>query len=106
MYAIIEIGNRQYKVAKADELCIEKAAAPRTQKLSIDKVLLIVKDKNVKIGTPYVKGAKVICEIKAHLKDKKKIAFKYRKRKDSHVKKGHRQRLVLVKVKEIKESTT
>lgn len=101
MYAIVEAGNRQYKVAKDDKILIEKALTPRAHKLSLDKVLLIVKDKKVKIGNPYLKTAKVDCEIVTRLKDKKKIAFKYRRRKSSQSKKGHRQKLVLVKIKDI-----
>ena len=75
MYAIIEIGSRQYKVAEQDELLIETAVSARTHKLSFDKVLLAVKGKDAKIGNPYLKGAKVNCEVIAHLKGKKKIAF-------------------------------
>lgn len=101
MYVIVEVGNRQYKVAENDEILIEKAVSPRTHKLSLDKVLLATKDKKTKIGNPYLKNTKVNCEVVAHLKGKKKIAFKFRRRKSSQTKKGHRQRLVLVKVKEI-----
>lgn len=101
MYAIVEVGSRQYKVAKDDEILIEKAVSPRAHKLSLDKVLLIAKDKNVLFGRPYLKDAKVDCEVKARLKAEKKIAFKFRRRKSSQSKKGHRQKLVLVKVKEI-----
>ncbi len=101
MYAIVEVGNRQYKVAENDEILIEKAVSPRGHKLSLDKVLLSVKDKNVKIGNPYLKGAKVNCEIIARPRGEKKIAFKYRRRKSSQSKKGHRQQLVKVRVKEI-----
>ena len=101
MYAIVEVGNKQFKVAKDDEILIEKALSPRAQKVSLDKVLLTVKDKNVKIGNPYLKDTKVNCEVKARLKGKKKIAFKFRRRKDSQTIRGYRQQLVLVKVKEI-----
>jgi len=101
MYAIVEVGNKQYKVAKNDEILLEKAVAPRTHKLSLDKVLLTVKDKNVKLGKPYLKDTKVNCEVKAHLKGKKKLAFKFRRRKNSQSKRGSRQKLVLLKVKEI-----
>jgi len=104
MYAIVETGNKQYKVTENDEITIEKALGPQVRKLSLDKVLLVAKDKNIKIGTPYLKNAKVNCEVKAHLKGKKTIAFKYRRRKSSQSKKGHRQQLVLLKVKEIKIS--
>ncbi len=101
MYAVVEIGNRQYKVAENEELEIEKAVAPRTGKLSLDKVLLAVKDKKVSIGTPYLKSAKVNCEIKSRLKGEKRIAFKYRRRKSSQFKRGYRAKLVMLKVKEI-----
>lgn len=101
MYAIVEAGNRQYKVTKGEEILIEKALGARAHKLSLDKVLLIVKDKNISIGRPYLKGAQVNCEVQARLKGKKTIAFKYRRRKSSQSKKGQRQNLVKVKVKEI-----
>lgn len=101
MYAIVEVGNRQYKVAEGDELLVEKAISSGVHKISLDKVLLIAKDKTVKLGNPYLKEAKVDCEVKAHLKGKKKIAFKFRHRKSSQSKRGSRQKLVLVKVKEI-----
>jgi len=103
MYAIVEVGNRQYKVAKDDEILIEKAITPRTQKLSLEKVLLISKDKRVSLGNPYLKNAKVNCEVKDQVKGKKLIAFKFRRRKNSQTIRGHRQKLILVKVKEIKE---
>ena len=103
MYAIVEVGNRQYKVAENDEIVIEKALGERAHKLSLDKVLLIAEGKDIKLGKPYLKDTKVNCEVKARLKGKKTIAFKYRRRKNSQTKIGHRQKLVLVKVKEIVE---
>ncbi len=102
MYAIVEIGNRQYKVAVDEQVLIEKAVTPRAHKVSFDKVLLVVKDKTVKVGQPYLKGVKVNCDVIGRQKGKKKIAFKYRRRKGSQKKIGHRQQLILVKVKEIK----
>ena len=101
MYAIVEVGSKQFKVAKDDEILIEKAVGPRTHKLSLDKVLLIVKDNKAKIGTPYLKEAKVNCEVVNHQKGKKVISFKWRRRKDTHRKKGYRAQLVLIKVKDI-----
>lgn len=101
MYAIVEVGAKQYKVAKGDQILIEKAVTPRAHKLSLDKVLLSVEGKKVKSGNPYLKEAKVNCEIIEQCKGKKTIAFKFRRRKNSQWKKGHRQKLVLVKVKEI-----
>ena len=102
MYAIVEVGKRQFKVAENDEILLEKPLSARINKLTLDKVLLLAKDKSVKIGNPYLKDVKVNCELIAHLKGKKKIAFKFRRRKSSQSKKGNRQRLILVKVKEIR----
>ncbi|MFC1631291.1 50S ribosomal protein L21 [Candidatus Omnitrophota bacterium] len=104
MYAIVEIGGKQYKVAAGDEILVEQAVSARAQKVSLEKVLLVAKDKTVNLGTPYLKAAQVNCEIKARLKGKKKIAFKFRKRKNSQSKIGSRQQLVLLKVKEIKHA--
>lgn len=101
MYAIVEVGSRQYRVAENDELLIERTFPSRALKLSLDKVLLIVKDKTVKLGNPYLKDAKINCEVRRKLKGKKKIAFKFRRRKNSQSKRGYRQKFVLVKVKEI-----
>jgi large subunit ribosomal protein L21 len=102
MYAIVEVGSKQYKVAVDEQLLVEKALTPRAHKVSFDKVLLVVKDKTVKVGQPYLKEAKVNCDVIARQKGKKKIAFKYRRRKGSQSKIGHRQQFILVKVKEIK----
>jgi len=101
MYAVVEIGNKQYKVAKDDEILAELAVGPRAHKISLDKVLLVVKDKKPKIGNPYLKEAKVNCELIARQRGKKTIAYKWRRRKDSHCKKGYRAQLVRVKVKDI-----
>ena len=102
MYAIVEVGNRQLKVAKDDQILIERSVSARTHKLTLDKVLLIAKDKAIKLGQPYLKDSQVDCEIIGRLKGKKKIAFTYRRRKGSQRKKGQRQHLLKLKVKEIK----
>jgi large subunit ribosomal protein L21 len=100
MFAIIEVGSRQEKVKVGDILDM-----PRTSKkkeISIDKVLMTISGKDVEIGSPYIKGVKVICDIIADKKGKKKIAYKYKRRKSYHRKVGHRDLLTQVKVKEIK----
>lgn len=78
---------------------------PRTtckKELSLDKVLLAVSGKTVSIGTPYLKGSKVICDIISDIKGKKKISFKFKRKKGYRRKIGHRDLLTQVKVKEIK----
>jgi large subunit ribosomal protein L21 len=101
MYAIIEVGARQYNVKKDDCIVVEKVSAQEGKDISIDKVLLVSKDKKVEIGQPYVKGAKVSATVAKHIKGEKITSYKYRRRKSSHWEKGHRQQLTELKIKEI-----
>ncbi len=101
MYAIIEVGAKQYAVKKGDLIEVEKQSAQAGKEITLDKVLLVSKDKKVSIGQPYLKGASIKAEVLAQFKGKKLISYKYRRRKASHWKKGHRQQLTRLKIKEI-----
>ncbi len=101
MYAIIEVGAKQYTIKKGDIIEVEKQAVKEGQDITLNKVLLVSKDKKVDVGQPYVKEAKVEAEVLKHIKGEKVISFKYRRRKSSHWKKGHRQHLTRLKIKEI-----
>ncbi len=101
MYAIIEVGAKQYNVKKDDIIEVNKMVAEKGDNIVIDKVLLVCKDKKVEIGTPYVKGAKVEAVVFAQSLGEKTIAFKYRRRKSSHWTKGHRAKLTELKIKSI-----
>lgn len=103
MYAVIQTGGKQYKVTKGDTIIVERLTIPEKEKeVTIKEVLLISDGKEFKVGKPLIKDAKVVCEVIGDFKDKKVISFKYRRRKDSRWKKGHRQVLTKLKVKEIK----
>ena len=101
MYAIIEVGTKQYNVEKDDIIEVEKLPAPDGKEITIDKVLLVSKDKKTEVGQPYLKGASVKGVVLGQMKADKLISFKYRRRKSSHWKKGHRQQLTRIKIKEI-----
>ncbi|MBP7216935.1 MAG: 50S ribosomal protein L21 [Candidatus Omnitrophica bacterium] len=101
MYAVIEVGARQYLVKKDDIIDVEKQALGEKKELSISKVLLLSKDKKIDIGEPYIKGAMVKAEVVASVKGEKVISYKYRRRKSSHWKKGHRQQLTRLKIVDI-----
>jgi len=101
MYAIIEVGAKQYSVKKGDIIDVEKQAAKEGKDITLDKVLLVSKEKKVELGQPYLKEAKVEAQVLKHLKGEKVISFKYRRRKSSHWKKGHRQQLTRLKIKDI-----
>lgn len=102
MYAILEASGRQYKVEKNGELLVSRMAGKPSSVVKF-KHVLFAKEKNAyHAGTPYLKDAYVTCEILAHPRAKKVIAFKYKRRKSQKRIKGHRQDLTRLKVKEIK----
>lgn len=100
MYAIIQTGGKQYKVTEGDTIVVERLEAPKKE-VTIKDVLLISDDKEIKIGKPFVKDAKVVCEALSDFKGKKVLSFKYRRRKNSRWRRGHRQLLTRLKIKEI-----
>ncbi len=101
MYAIIEVGAKQYNVKKGDIIEVQKQEVKEDKEITLDKVLLASKDKKVEIGQPYLKGAVVKAQVLGEAKGEKLISFKYRRRKSSHWKKGHRQQLTRLKITEI-----
>lgn len=101
MYAVIEVGAKQYNVKKDDIIDVESQDAQEGKEITLDKVLLVSKEKNIQVGAPYLKEAKVQAIVLGHPKGEKLISFKYRRRKSSHWKKGHRQHLTRLKIKEI-----
>ena len=70
MYAIIEVGAKQYRVAKDDIIEVEKQTAAEGKEISLDKVLLACVNKKVEVGQPYLKGAKVKAEVLKHIRAK------------------------------------
>ncbi|MEI6862835.1 MAG: 50S ribosomal protein L21 [Candidatus Omnitrophota bacterium] len=101
MYAVIETGGKQYKVAKNEVILIDTIGAKKSGEVKISKVLLLHEGNTVHVGNPHVKGAHVVCEVLGHVRGDKSVSFVYRKRKSSKKKIGHRQELVKLKVKEI-----
>ena len=102
MYAVIEIGSKQQIVKEGDMIEVERQELEVGTKLTVSDVLLVADGDAVSIGRPFVKGASVEAEVVKHLRGEKLITFKYRRRKSSHNKKGHRQNLTLLAIKKIK----
>ncbi|MFZ9181070.1 MAG: 50S ribosomal protein L21 [Rickettsiales bacterium] len=98
MFAIVETGGKQYRVAPNDKLIVEKLNGDVGSKISLDKVLLVNKDGDVNFGAPFVSGAKVEAEILKSFKNDKVIIFKKRRRQNSRRKRGHRQQQTLLKI--------
>ena len=101
MYAVIETGSKQYKVAKDDIIYVEKLEAKEGQAIKLEKILLVKEGNSIHVGTPYLKGAHVKCDVLGIVRDDKIIAYKYKKRKSEKKKIGHRQNLLKLKVKSI-----
>lgn len=107
MYAVIEQGSKQYKVAEGDCLNIDLAdVSPEAKTIELDKVLLISDGEAVKVGSPFLKGAKVIASFKttaqeAVIKGKKLYPMHFRRRKNSKKRIGHRQKYLQVVIDKI-----
>ncbi len=101
MYAIIETGGKQYKVAEGDIITVEKLGVEAGQDFTFDKVIVLAKDGDVKVGAPYVEGAAVTASVLGDGKEKKVIVYKYKSKKGFHKKRGHRQPFTKLQIKSI-----
>ncbi len=109
MLAVIKTGGKQYlvspgqkiKIEKIDPQHFKKSAEKEKEEIIFDNVLLLEKSNKLEIGTPFIKGAKVIAKIVRQAKAKKVIIFKYRAKKRYKVKKGHRQPFTEVEILKI-----
>jgi len=102
MYAVVETGGKQYRVAAGDKIEIERLSTEAGKAVSFDRVLLVNRDGSVKVGAPTVPGATVEADVLAHKRGEKKLIFKMKRRKGYHKTQGHRQELTVVQIKEIK----
>lgn len=107
MYAVIEQGGKQYKVAEGDSLKIELTdVKPDTTSIELNKVLFVSDGKKAKIGTPYLEGAKVTASFKstakeAVVKGEKLYPTHFRRRKSSKRRIGHRQKYLQITIDKI-----
>ncbi|MGI6773296.1 MAG: 50S ribosomal protein L21 [Clostridiales bacterium] len=98
MYAVIETGGKQYKVAVNDEIFIEKLNAEAESEVVFDKVVTVVDGDNLSFGAPYVEGAEVKATVIKNGKAKKITVMTYRAKKNSKRKLGHRQPYTKVRI--------
>ncbi len=98
MYAVIETGGKQYRVAAGDKLRLEKIGAEAGEQVTFDKVILLGKDDGPVIGTPYVGGAAVTGKVIEHGKEDKILVLRYRRKKNYRKLRGHRQQYTLVEI--------
>ena len=101
MYAVIETGGKQLRVEEGQAIFVEKLNVEPEEEVVFDKVVLL-SDKTTKVGTPYVKGAKVTAVVEKQGKGKKIMIFKYKPKKGStHRRQGHRQPYTKLTIKSI-----
>ena len=91
MYAVVEAGGRQVELTTGRYVEIDMIAAESDQEFVFDKVLMIVDGANSVMGTPYVTNAKVTGRVLDHVRDKKLVVYKYRPKKGTRKRTGHRQ---------------
>ncbi len=102
MLAVIRTGGKQYLVSPGDKIKIEKIEKKEGSEISFSEVLLLEKNKKVEIGTPLIKGARVLGKIVHQGKGKKLVIFKYKPKTHYKVKKGYRQPYTEVEITDFK----
>jgi large subunit ribosomal protein L21 len=102
MYAVIETGGKQYRVEVGTELEVELLAVEPGQAITLDRVLLVADGEESSIGRPLVTDASVSAEVLRQTRGEKLIAFKYRPKARSRVKKGHRQELTVLRITDVR----
>lgn len=101
MYAIIQTGGKQYRVAEGDVLTIEKLEVSEGDVVEFDQVLTVVKEGEVVVGKPLVEGAKVTAKVQSQGKGKKIFVFKYKAKSNYRRRQGHRQPYTKIVIEKI-----
>jgi len=98
MYSIIEQGGAQFKVTPGETIRVPLIKAEEGTEIIIDRVLLAGEGESLKIGKPLVDGATVTAKVVNHIKDKKVLVVKRKRRKDYRRKNGHRQQYTRLQI--------
>lgn len=98
MYAVIETGGKQYRVAEGDKVRVEKLDAEAGTSIDISKVLMIADGDQIRLGKPFIDGTMVTAEVTAHGRNEKVKIIKFRRRKHHMKRQGHRQWFTELKI--------
>lgn len=101
MYAVIQNGNRQYRVSLGDVIGVEKLPVSKGEIVTLENVLMLSDGDATVFGSPYVSGAKVVAEVVEQRRKPKILVYKQRPRKGFRTLRGHRQPCTVLKIKEI-----
>lgn len=102
MFAIVRTGGKQYRVQKDDVIKVEKLEAEAGKTIKLEDVLMVSDGKKATLGEPVVAGASVSAEVIAQDRGPKIVVFKKKRRQNYRRKKGHRQNLTVLRIKDIK----
>jgi len=102
-YAIIEDGGKQYKAVIGESIDVDKYPLEVGEEIDMDRVLLISDGESIKVGTPFIQGAKIQATVVAQVKGPKIIVFRYKAKERIRSKTGHRQKYTRVRVNAITE---
>ncbi|MCE3039361.1 50S ribosomal protein L21 [Helicobacter anatolicus] len=101
MYAVFKNGGKQYKVQENNIVLLDKMSLEPKSKITFEEILMICSDSDIKIGAPFVRGAKIEAEVINEGRGRKVITFKKRRRKDSKTKRGFRRDFTRVRILKI-----
>lgn len=101
MYAIIETGGKQYRIAEGDVIRVEKLTAEPGHSVELGRILMIAGDGQVRIGRPLLEGAKAVATVLAQDKGPKVLSFRYKAKKNVRVRRGHRQPYTELRIEKI-----
>jgi large subunit ribosomal protein L21 len=101
MYAVIATGGKQYRVSEGSVLRVEKLTADAGANVEFDKVLLVGSGDQIKVGSPFLSGGKVVATVQSHGKGDKKVIVKFRRRKHYMRQGTHRQQYTEIKITSI-----
>lgn len=104
MFAVIKTGGKQYRVAPNQVIRVEKLDVEPGQSFALTEVLMLSEGANVKVGSPFIKGAQVNAMVLDQVRDKKIVVFKKKRRQNYRRKKGHRQHLTVLRITDISSS--
>ncbi len=97
-YAIIKTGGKQYRVAAGDKIDVEKLDAEVGDTVTLGEVLASGEGDALTLGAPFIEGAAVTAKVVDQFRDKKVVAFKFKRRKGHHKTKGHRRHLTRLEI--------
>ena len=102
MYAVLETGGKQYRVAAGETVEVDRLEAEAGKPVTLDRVLFVSGDDKLFVGAPTVANATIVADVVEHFRDQKKVAFKMKRGKGYHRTVGHRQEMTRLKISEIK----